>query len=182
MKKSIAGTMLLLACLFASCQKGANQGPIVAGPTTLKAGGNSKPVVIPPVVIPPIPIDNVASSLPIGDLISVGTWKVGSYFEKTKDKTDQFAAYTFTFTKTGQIRTNLNGIFEDGNWIDLTSNFYYGVPVDATSNGFRIVFYTLPLATLANNLYISKKTTTNFYLKSINPAEARQITFIKISN
>ena len=190
MKKTISGTMLLIACLLLSCQKGANLKPVTAGGSSLNSGGVSTggggptKVTTPPVVTAPLPIDTVTSKLPIGSLITVGVWKVTSYIEGTSNATDKFASYTFTFDASGKITATQNGNITIGTWVYLNAVFYYGVPIYGSSpDGFNIYMGTAkPLSMLSKNLFISKKTTTNFYLDSVNPAENAHATFTKISN
>jgi hypothetical protein len=179
MKKSIAGTMLLMACLFASCQKGANLTP--AGAPALANGG--KPTI--PAVVPlSVLTDTVTSKLPIGDLISTGTWKVSSYVELLSNGTKKFDGYTFTFNKAGVVTANQNGILSNGTWVFTIPYFYYGVIWGGGSpDGFNIYMgISKPLGLLSKNLFVSKKTTTDVYLKSVNPAEGALITLTKISN
>jgi hypothetical protein len=178
MKKSIAGTMLLIACLFASCQKGANLTP--AGAPALGNGG--KPTI--PAVVPvSVPTDTVTSKLPIGDLISTGTWKVSSYVELLSNGTKKFDGYTFTFSKAGVVTSNQNGVLSNGTWVFTVPNFYYGyIFYPGAPDGFNVYLGTSrPLSLLSKNLFVSKKTTTNIYLKTVNPAEGIEITLAKIS-
>ena len=177
-----------MACLLFSCQK-SNLKPIGTGGSPLGGGGSSVngsggTKVTPPVLVGIPPTDTVTSKLPIGSLITVGTWKVTSYIEKTLQGADKFASYTFTFDSTGKITASQNGKSLSGTWVYLNAVFYYGVPVYGSSpDGFNInLGAARPLSLLSKNLFISKKTTTNFYLSSINPVEDTHITFTKISN
>ncbi len=184
MKKTITGTMLLMACLLFSCQKGANLKPQTTGGLTLNSGTNPGKVTTPPVVTIAPPTDTVTSKLPIGTLISVGVWKVTSYVEGTSNATDKFASYIFTFNNAGKITANQNGNLVFGTWVYLNAVFYYGIPIYGSSpDGFNVYLGTSrPLSLLSKNLFISKKTTTNFYLDSVNPTENGHVTFTKISN
>jgi hypothetical protein len=191
MKKTIISCTLLIACLVFGCQKGANLKPIAPGGPVLSGGGNAggggggSTVTTPSGSVATIPpTDTVTSPLPIGSLITVGTWKVTSYLERGVDGTNKFSNYTFTFNSSGIMTANQNGQMSIGSWLYVPAVFYYGVPVYGTSpDGFDISFGTTrPLSLLGKGLFISKKTTTNFYLNSINPVEDTHIIFTKMSN
>ena len=186
MKNAIIISMFLAACFFCSCQKEAGLKPATSGSASLNTGGGvaAKTSSPAPVVSTVPPIDTVTSKLPIGTLISVGTWQVTSYVEKSVTSADKFSGYTFTFNAAGKITANQNGKISSGTWLYQNAVFYYGVPVYGTSpDGFVINLGTAkPLSLLSKNLFIGKKTTTNFYLHSVNPAEDTHITFTKIAN
>lgn len=175
--------MLLMACLLFGCQKGANLKPTSAGGSSLNGGGGPSKVT-PPLLVGIPPTDTVTSKLPIGSLITVGTWKVTSYIERTLQGADKFNSYSFTFDASGKITSNQNGKILSGTWVYLKAVFYYGIPVYGSSpDGFNVnLGTTRPLSLLSKNLFISKKTTTNFYLSSVNPVEDTHITFTKIAN
>ena len=191
--------MLLAVCLFTACQKGANLKPTTlagssvntgggtstgGGGTSTGGGGKTGGGTVTPPPAPSIPIDTVTSPLPIGTLITVGTWKVTRYMEGTQDGTKDFANYTFNFDATGKITAHQGGNSFFGTWLYVQAIFYYGIPIYGSSpDGFNISFGTArPLSLLGKNLFISKKTTTNFYLDSVNPAENTHVTFTKIAN
>ena len=187
MKKTIISSMLVMACLLFGCQKDANFKPVAAGGPVVSGGGGGggSTVTTPPASVATIPqTDTITSPLPIGSLIAVGTWKVTSYVERGLDDTQKFSSYTFTFSLSGAITANQSGKILNGTWLYLPAVFYYGIPIYGTSpDGFNISFgITRPLSLLGKNLFISKKTTTNFYLSSVNPTEDTHITFTKISN
>ncbi|MGZ3833694.1 MAG: hypothetical protein ACXVB0_09230 [Mucilaginibacter sp.] len=193
MKKLITAAMLLGAFSIVSCQKGLNLKPTVTGGTPITTasgsgstggGGKTGGGTTTPVTSPAIPTDTVTSPLPIGTLITVGTWKVTSYVEGVQNGTSDFANYTFNFDATGKITAHQGGNSFFGTWLYVNAVFYYGVPIYGSSpDGFNISFGTArPLSLLGKNLFINKKTTTNFYLSSVNPAENTHVTFTKISN
>ena len=184
--------MLVMACLLFGCQKDTNFKPVAAGGPLVSGGGNTgggggggSPVTtIPPTATIVPPTDTVTSPAPIGSLITAGIWKVTSYMERGLDGTNKFSNYTFTFNISGTMTANQNGQISNGSWLYLPAVFYYGIPIYGTSpDGFNISLgITRPLSLLGKNLFISKKTTTNFYLNSVNPTEDTHITFTKISN
>ncbi|MDP9080313.1 MAG: hypothetical protein M3O71_23040 [Bacteroidota bacterium] len=193
MKKLITAAMLFGAFSIVSCQKELNLKPTVTGGTPIitasgssstGGGGKTGGGTTTPVTSPAPPTDTVRSALPIGTLITVGTWKVTSYMEGIQNGTSKFADYTFNFEATGKISAHQGGNSFFGTWLYVNAIFYYGVPIYGSSpDGFNIRFGTVrPLILLGKNLFISKKTTTNFYLSSVNPAENTHITFTKISN
>jgi hypothetical protein len=182
MKKKITSVMLLLAITAGmfSCQK--NGLPSTPPGTTSGSGnGGGSPAPVPTTAIPPT--DTVTSPLPVGTLITKGKWKVTSYVEGIENSTSKFDAFVFTFGPNGQITVDEKGIKSSGTWVYLNAVFYYGVPFYGSSpDGFNIYVGTKrPLSLLSKNLFISKKTTTNFYLDSVNPSENAHATFTKIS-
>ncbi|WP_295801321.1 hypothetical protein [Mucilaginibacter sp.] len=185
MKKIITSTMLIIACALTSCQKEQGLKPAPAGGSTLSGSGSksTKVTVTPPVTTAPA-TDTVTSKLPIGSLITTGTWKVTSYFEGTQNATDKFSTYTFTFDASGKITANQSGKILTGTWLYQNAVFYYGVPIYGSSpDGFVINLGAVkPLSLLSKNLFISKKTTTDFFLSSVNPAENAHVRFSKIAN
>jgi hypothetical protein len=70
-----------------------------------------------------------------------------------------------------------------GFWHYQDAVFYYGIPVYGSSPyGFTMTIGTdLPLISLNENYFISKKTLTNIYIDSINPNENAHITFSKLA-
>ena len=63
-----------------------------------------------------------------------GTWAIGSYTQKTEDKTSQFAGAVFTFAKDGTVSVSQNGTTTSGTWSYAASvPGYYGGPSTAAS-------------------------------------------------
>ncbi|ASU33216.1 hypothetical protein [Mucilaginibacter xinganensis] len=179
---------VLSSTFFFACQKDLNLKPTassnpLSGSVNSKSGGGSSSSPTNPVTSIP-PTDTVTSHLAIGQIISVGTWKVTSYLEGTSSATDKFSTYTFVFDQSGKVTANQNGKLTVGSWLYQNAIFYYGIPIYGSSpDGFDISFgVTKPLGLLSKKLFISKKTTTNFFLSSINPAENAHVTFTKIAN
>jgi hypothetical protein len=179
MKRKIVHAMLMMVTVSGmfSCQKNSLPSTPPTGTATLSKGGTTPVVSLPPV------IDTVTSPLPIGTLITTGKWKVTNYVEGAENSTAKFDAFVFTFSQNGQISADEKGTISTGSWVYLNAIFYYGIPIYGSSpDGFNIYIGTKrPLILLTKNLFISKKTTTNFYLDSVNPAENAHVTFTKIS-
>ena len=63
-----------------------------------------------------------------------GSWTIGSYTQKTEDKTSQFAGAVFTFAKDGTVSVTQNGTTTSGTWSYAASvPGYYGGPATAAS-------------------------------------------------
>ncbi|TFF36115.1 hypothetical protein [Mucilaginibacter psychrotolerans] len=181
--------VFMIACVLFSCQKEAKVNP--SAPVSFMASNKKTPVGTPvttPVPVPSVPTipvtDTVTSSLPVASIVTLGKWKVASYREGTSVSTSKFNGYTFVFDKSGAIVVDNNGQTTNGTWLYLTASFYYGIPTYGYSPyGFNILLGTKkPLSLLSKNLFISKKTTTNLYVDSVNPAEDTHVTLVKFSN
>ncbi|MBC7507833.1 MAG: hypothetical protein H7320_03650 [Ferruginibacter sp.] len=181
--------VFMIACAFFGCQKDAKINP--SAPVSLIASSKKTTVgtplttLVPASSAPTTPVtDTVTSSLPVASIVTQGKWKVASYREGTTVSTSKFDGYTFVFDKSGAIIVDNSGQTTTGTWLYLTASFYYGVPSYGYSPyGFNILLGTKkPLSLLSKNLFISKKTTTNLYVDSVNPAEDTHVTFVKFSN
>ena len=129
------------------------------------------------------PTDTTTSQLPVGDIITVGRWKVTSFVQGNDNTSSQFATYVFTFNSDGSMIADDNGSQTTGIWHYQDAVFYYGIPIYGSSPyGFTITIGTsLPLISLNENYFISKKTLTTIYIDSINPNENAHITFSKLA-
>ena len=128
------------------------------------------------------PTDTTTSSLPVADIITVGRWKVTSFVQGNDNSTSQFANYAFTFNSDGSMLADDTNSLSYGTWHYQEAIFYYGVPVYGSSPyGFTMAIgTTLPLMSLNENYFISKKTLTTIYIDSINPNENAHITLSKL--
>ena len=189
MKKALTIPMILMACVLFSCQKETNVQPVT--PTSLMASKKKAPIS-PPVTPAPVPApvatvpvtDTVTSTLPVASIVTVGKWKITSYREGASSSTSKFSGYTFVFDQSGSIIVDNSGQKTFGTWLYLTASFYYGIPSYGYSPyGFNILLGAKkPLSLLSKNLFISKKTTTNLFVDSVNPTEDTHVTFARISN
>ncbi|AMR30514.1 hypothetical protein A0256_03295 [Mucilaginibacter sp. PAMC 26640] len=176
----------MVACALFSCQKDAKVNPSAS--VSVLESNKKKPVGVPvttPTPASPAPVtDTVTSPLPVASIVTKGKWKIALYREGTSASTSKFNGYTFVFDKSGAITVDNNGQITSGTWLFLTAIFYYGIPSYGYSpNGFKIFLGTKkPLSLLSKNLFVSKKTTTNVYMDSINPAEDTHFIFVKVSN
>ena len=129
------------------------------------------------------PADTTTSQLPVGDIITVGRWKVTSFVQGNDNATAQFASYAFTYNSDGSMIANDNGNQTIGYWHYQEAIFYYGIPVYGSSPyGFTMTIgSTLPLTMLNENYFISKKTLTTISIDSINPNENAHITLSKLA-
>ncbi len=129
------------------------------------------------------PTDTTTSQLPVADIITLGRWKVTSFVQGNDNTTSQFANYVFTFNSDGGMVADDNGNQTIGTWHYQDAVFYYGIPVYGSSPyGFTMTIgTTLPLISLNENYFISKKTLTTIYIDSINPNENAHITFSKLA-
>jgi hypothetical protein len=188
MKKLLAPiSMIILTTLtISSCSKTDLKSPVTTSSQTqtngsggggggTAGGGGGTPVT-------PTAVDTTPSPLPIEDIITVGTWKVTNYVEGVENSTSKFSKFVFTFQPDGTMIANESGNITTGSWYYHPAIFYYGIPIYGSSpDGFNIsIGTTRPLILLSKNLFISKKTSTTFYLDSINPAEDAHATFQKI--
>jgi hypothetical protein len=129
------------------------------------------------------PADTTTSQLPVADIITGGRWKVTSFVQGNDNTTSQFANYIFTFNSDGSMIADDNGNQTTGFWHYQDAVFYYGIPVYGSSPyGFTMTIGTsLPLISLNENYFISKKTLTTIYIDSINPNENAHMTFSKLA-
>lgn len=127
--------------------------------------------------------DTTTSQLPVGDIITVGRWKVTSFVQNNDNTTAQFANYAFTFSSDGNMLADDNISQTLGYWHYQEAIFYYGLPVYGSSPyGFTMTIgSSLPLISLNENYFISKKTLTTIYIDSINPNENAHITLSKLA-
>src|SRR5205085_8281595 len=79
------------------------------------------------------PSDTTSSQLPVGDIITVGRWKVTSFVQGKDNSTLQFANYIFTFNSDGNMIADDNGNQTIGYWHYQEAIFYYGIPVYGSS-------------------------------------------------
>jgi hypothetical protein len=129
------------------------------------------------------PTDTTTSQLPVADIITVGKWKVTSFVQGKDNTSSQFTTYIFTFNSDGSLVADDNGSQTTGYWHYQEAVFYYGIPVYGSSPyGFTMTIGTsLPLISLNENYFISKKTLTTIYVDSINPNENAHITISKLA-
>lgn len=133
-------------------------------------------------ITPPTPTDTTTSQLPVADIITVGRWKVTSYIQGHDNNSSQFASYVFTFNSDGSMMADNKGEQTLGSWHYQEAVFYYGIPVYGSSPyGFTMNIGTgLPLTSLNENYFISKKTLTTIYIDSINPNENAHVILSKL--
>ena len=129
------------------------------------------------------PADTTTSQLPVADIITVGRWKISSFIQGKDNGTGQFASYVFTFNSDGSMIAD-DGVSQTfGTWHYQDAVFYYGIPIYGSSPyGFTMTIgTTLPLISLNENYFISKKTLTTVSIDSINPNENAHITLSKLA-
>ena len=129
------------------------------------------------------PTDTATSQLPVADIITVGRWKVTFFVQGNDNTSSQFANYIFTFNSDGSLVADDNGNQTIGTWHYQDAVFYYGIPIYGSSPyGFTMTIGTsLPLISLNENYFISKKTLTTIYIDSINPNENAHISLSKLA-
>lgn len=129
------------------------------------------------------PADTTTSQLPVADIITVGHWKVTSFVQNNDNTTAQFANIVFSFNSDNTMIADENGNQTIGYWHYQDAIFYYGLPVYGSSPyGFTMTIgSSLPLTSLNENYFISKKTLTTIYIDSINPSENAHITLSKMA-
>ncbi len=198
MKKNLASALLLFMSasliVLQSCQKNETFKNLPVDATSTSKGGTGGGgtggggkggggAIAPPTDPSLAPADTTASQLAVGDIITVGHWKLTSFVQGKDNNTSQFAQYVFTFNADGSMTaTDDKGIQTIGYWHYQDAIFYYGLPVYGSSPyGFTMTIGTdLPLTSLNENYFISKKTLTTIYIDSINPNENAHITFSKL--
>lgn len=169
--------------MVAVTSKGSSGGGGTSGGGSNSGGGGGGTTSTTPTDSTLAPADTTTSRLPIADIITVGRWKLTSFVQGNDNTTSQFANYIFTFNSDGTMIANENGNLTTGIWHYQDAIFYYGVPVYGSSPyGFTMSIGTsLPLTSLNENFFISKKTLTTIYIDSINPNENAHITFSKMA-
>jgi hypothetical protein len=147
---------------------------------TKSGGGSGGTTVTDPSLAP---TDTATSQLPVADIITVGKWKITSFVQGNDNTTSQFANFIFTFNGDGTMIADDQTSLVTGFWHYQDAVFYYGIPVYGSSPyGFTMTIGTdLPLISLNENYFISKKTLTNIYIDSINPNENAHITLSKLA-
>lgn len=97
-----------------------------------------------------------------------GTWKVSWYFDKDKDETHDFAAYTFEFLNDGTFVANMpDGSIRLGTWIQTSSK------LEISING------TKPLDNLNDDWLILEMNAVTIRLKDDNGIHLVELTFEK---
>lgn len=129
------------------------------------------------------PADTTTSDLPVENIITVGKWKVTSFVQGKDNNTSQFADYSFTFNSDGNMIADDHVSQTIGYWHNQEAVFYYGLPVYGHSPyGFTMTIgSSLPLVSLNENYFISKKTLTTINIDSVNPNENAHITLSKLA-
>lgn len=130
----------------------------------------------------PTPTDTTTSLLPVADIITVGKWKVTYFVQGNDNLVSEFASYVFTFNSDGTMVADDKGNQTIGIWHYQDAIFYYGIPIYGSSPyGFTMSIGTqLPLISLNENYFISKKTLTTIYIDSINPNENAHLILSKL--
>ena len=143
-------------------------------------GGTTSPTPTDPSLAP---ADTTTSQLAVGDIITAGRWKVTSFVQGNDNLSSQFEGYVFTYNSDGTMIADESGNQTIGFWHYQDAIFYYGIPVYGSSPyGFTMTIGTsLPLISLNENYFISKKTLTTIYVDSINPNENAHITISKMA-
>ncbi len=97
-----------------------------------------------------------------------GVWKITWYFDKDKDETNDFAAYSFEFLDDGTFSGNLpDGSAILGTWTQTSSKFIIDI------NGAQ------PLDKLNDDWQILEKTDAIIRLKDDNDTHLEELTFEK---
>ena len=58
--------------------------------------------------------------------LTSGTWVVGSFTQKTEDKTSKFSGYSFVFSADGKVTVSKDGKQTSGTWQYTPAVTYYG--------------------------------------------------------
>ena len=58
--------------------------------------------------------------------LTSGTWVIGSFTQKTEDKTSKFAGYSFVFSADGKVTVSKDGKQTSGTWQYTPAVTYYG--------------------------------------------------------
>ena len=61
-------------------------------------------------------------------IVTQGSWKVNLFMDTNKDKTNDFAGYTFRFNISGDVQAIRNGVEVKGHWAE--DNISQGVTLD----------------------------------------------------
>jgi hypothetical protein len=109
--------------------------------------------------------------------LEMGTWTIGSYIQKTEDKTSQFAGATFTFSKSGTVTVNQNGTVTSGTWSYAPSVAgYYGGPATKASMGLSLGSQS-PFDRLSRTWNIESNSSSSISLVNPEPTEDEHVKF-----
>jgi len=171
-------TFLAVTFALTSCTKTAAKSGTVSSGGGNGGGGNGGGGT----PTPPPPNNPTPTSLPLADVVTVGTWKVTSCIEKKDNTTRDFSNFTFTFLNDGTLIANDGTETTTASWRSAPAIFYYGLPVyEYTSDGFFLAIGNgLPLSLISKNFSVAFKGVSTFTLGSINPTEDAHVTFTKL--
>jgi hypothetical protein len=113
--------------------------------------------------------------------ISIGTWAITTYTQRTEDKTSLFDGYVFTFSSDGSLKAEKNGNITNGTWQHATPVTYYGVTT-AVNTAFTInMGAAMPLSLLTKswNVDSSHSSASKLSLISPEPIENMHLNFSK---
>lgn len=112
-------------------------------------------------------------------VMSVGSWTVGSFRQRTEDKSSGFKGITFVFSADGTVTATENNKTTKGTWFYSPAVTYYG------GNGLSAL--TINISTskpldLLNRTWNINAASTNSGLKLDNkePAEDEHVEFVKL--
>jgi hypothetical protein len=103
--------------------------------------------------------------------VIAGTWKVSLFTERTENKTNDFAGYTFTFSTGGKLVVSKSGVTKEGTW--SVSNNRFTIDLGAKSAANK------PLGELTDDWIIVIKNDTKISLKDDNVTSNEILEFSK---
>ena len=118
----------------------------------------------------------------VASVITAGTWAVGTLTQNTEDKANQFAGYTFTFSRTGDAEAGTvvatkGGNTTTGTWSHAPAVTYYGST--STESMVLSLGASSPFAMLTKTWNVVSNTASTLSLVSPEVTENMHLVFIK---
>jgi hypothetical protein len=120
-----------------------------------------------------------AATIDLKAVMPAGSWSIGSFRQRTEDKTSSFKNTTFVFKADGTVTATQDGVQTKGTWVYSPAVTYYG------GNGVASVTINMgqskPFDRLTETWNVnSVSTSTSLQLDHKEPAEDEHVSFVKL--
>ena len=72
-------------------------------------------------------------------IVTRGSWKINLHKDANNDKTNDLAGYTFTFSSSGVVKANKNGVIINGNWAEDNISNHITIDLGTTDPSLKIL-------------------------------------------